>query len=103
MKHNICICCNTNNTLNLKKILCKNCEIFIHEKLQLSSVTLSRRLGMKIYTNIKNKCSFCHRKSVVSYKDYEINKKYYICKTHTKRWLKIGCQLGELANFLYTK
>lgn len=100
LSHNICICCNTNRSPDAKQLLCKNCHIFIHDKLQLTPQLISQRLGMNIYTKIIHKCSFCKEKAVISYKDYENNKKYYICDEHKDRWLKIGCQLGELSNFL---
>lgn len=103
MKNNLCLCCSTNLTINSKKLFCKSCESFIHERLQMTSVTISRRLGMKIYTHARHTCSFCHHKSVVSYNDYEYKKKYYICKSHLSRWLRIGCQIGNLSNFLHVE
>lgn len=85
----------------MKQLLCRNCFAFIYDKLELKTEVVSKKLGMKIYTHtIKHKCTFCKNDSVVSYKDYNNNRKYYICQSHLNRWLKIGCQLGELSNFL---
>lgn len=100
LKHNICICCNTNRSPDSKQLLCKECYKFIHDKLQLTPQYISNRLGMKFYSRIIQKCSFCESKSTITYIDSINKRKYYICKSHLERWLRIGCQLGELANFL---
>lgn len=101
LKNPICICCQTNRCPNQRQLLCKNCYKFIHDELKLSSSTISHKLGNSVYTKIKHKCDFCDRKAIISYKDYNSTKKWYICKYHRDRWLKIGCQLGQLSNFLH--
>jgi hypothetical protein len=101
LKNNVCMCCNTNRSPNQKQLLCKECYTFIHKKLGITPSFISNKLSMH-YNNkvIKHDCSFCDNTSMVSYKDYENSKKYYICKKHLDRWLKIGCQLGEFSNYL---
>jgi hypothetical protein len=64
---------------------------------------ISRKIGQAYYARSSTKCNFCEKKAVYSYKNYENKKKYYICKKHHDRWLHIGCQLGELANFLHVE
>jgi hypothetical protein len=100
LKHNLCICCNTNRGPDEKQLLCKECYKFIHDKLQLTPQYMSKKLGMKVYDCLKHKCSFCDSKAVITYNDYDTHTKYYICKYHRDRWLTIGCQLGQLAKFL---
>ena len=101
LKNSICMCCQTNRCPNRRQIFCKQCFNFIHQKLGMDAQTISKKINQIYYTKVNRKCSFCDCKAVVSYKSYESNKKYYICRKHLDRWLKIGCQLGELSNFLH--
>lgn len=106
--HNpICICCNTNRCNDKRNIFCCECKKFIQVKLHLSSTFISRKLNNDVILSVKcrkslfrGKCSFCQNIAMVSYINYENKKRYFICKEHYNRWLKIGCELGELANAL---
>lgn len=101
LKNNVCICCNINRTDNFKNILCKNCMHFVYDVLELRIEYVSSKLHFKSYTkSVKKKCSFCDKPCMIKFNNYNNNKKYYICKSHYERWLKIGCELGEFSIFL---
>lgn len=100
IKNHVCLCCNTNRSPDKKQKFCIECYRFLHDVLQLRTSYISRKLGHNIYNSIISKCDFCGRKAIISYRDYDSKKRWYICKYHRDRWLKFGCELGELSNYL---
>jgi hypothetical protein len=103
LKCPICICCNTNRCDDRRNTFCKECKVFIYNKLALSNKLVSMRLAHTDYSmrnQQRGKCSFCEAKCVVVHKHIETKKIYNICQYHLDKWLQIGCELGELSNIL---
>ena len=102
----VCQCCMTNLVVDTRHIFCKKCKNFLYKRLRLTSHYVSHKLLNADYNNhvfvrkSGSKCSLCGKKPIISYKHFELNRRFYLCRDHHDRWLRIGCELSELVNKL---
>jgi hypothetical protein len=107
LKNPICVCCKTNRCKDKRCILCESCKEFIHHKLKINQNYISHiishtdmNIGVEYRRYRDKNCSFCNNDGVIVYRHIKNKKKYLLCQAHHDKWLRIGCELGELANVI---